>query len=213
MCQAEMQVWMALEHGSLVAVNNQSFKIEREIRELEARDNLVQIINLGDHTKSTALALGYKSGVVVFVKFSFKFAHGLEVKSLGIDILSNLENELSTVKLASPQLCTIETCKPQKSQQFEVWCGCNNSVIEIVALNNATPKVLNTHSISADIPADASIIQLKSTPTNMYALHSGDNVISCWSVCEQPVLNTVIKLTQLKSPSNQLISHGNSSLL
>jgi len=202
MCQADAKVWMALEHGSLVAVNNQSFNVEREIKELEERHDLVQIINLGDNMESTALALAYKSGVVVFVKFCCKFAHGIEVKSLGIDILSKLENELSTVKLASSQLCTTEICKPQSGQQFEVWCGCNNSTIEIVALDNATPKVLSTHNRSADISKDASIIQLKSAPASMYALHDCNNVISCWSVHKQPVLTSVIKLTQLSSPGS-----------
>ena len=200
MCQAGMHVWMVLESGSLKAVSVLTFMIERQIEELEARDDLVQIISLNNHTASTSLVLAYKNGHIALIKSSSKFAPGIEVKSLGIDILSKLENKLSTIKLASSQLYAIE-----KSHLFEVWCGCDNSTIEIVSLNNETSKVqFNTHSSSADIPQDASIIQLRSSfnmaAHMMYALHSCGSVISCWSVCEQPVLNNVIKLTQLSSP-------------
>ena len=206
MCQAGMQVWMTLEHGDLVAVNAQSFKIERRIKELEARDDLVQIIKLNT-TSSTALALAYKSGTVTLVRFHSRLTDGLEAKSFAHNVLSELENKLSTIKLVSSQLCAIEACKLQKGDISELWCGCNDSAIEIISLNNvgsAKLQLISTHCYSVDIPDDTRIIQLKSDTTAhmMYALHSCGNVISCWSVCEQPVLNAVIKLTQLSSPGS-----------
>ena len=212
MCQAGMQVWMAFEHGNLKAVDAQSFNIVNQIKELEAQDDLVQIVNLSDRNESTVLALAYKSGNVVLVKSHFNFAHGIEVKSFGLDVFSKLEYKLSTVKLASSQLCSLETCKSHKSHLYEVWCGCNKGAIEIITLNDDTFKVqlLNTHNSSVDILQDASIIQLKfsfnTTAHMMYALHSCGSVISCWSVCEQPALNTVIKLTQLSSPGTCIIT-------
>ena len=206
MCPAGVRVWMAFEHGSLKAVDAQSFKIENQINDLEIQDDLVQIVNLSDRNESAALALGYKSGNVVLVKSHFNFAHGIEVKSFGLDVFSKLEYKLSTVKLVSSQLCSFETCMSQKSHLLDVWCGCNNGVIEIICLNDDTFEVqlLNTHNSSADIPQDASIIQLKAsfntTAHMMYALHSCGGIVSCWSVNEQPALNVVIKLTQLSSP-------------
>ena len=204
MCQDGVYVWMVLEDGSLVAVGAQTFTVERQINNLEARDDLVHIISLNEHAKSTTLVLGYQNGLMVIVKSCVQFAPGIEVKSFGLDILSTLENKLSTIQLTSSQLYTIE-----KSHQFEVWCGCDNSAIEIVSLNNdAFTLRFSTHVSSADIPQDAGIVQLKSSFSTtvghmMYALHGCGSVISCWSVREQPVLSYVIKLTQLKSPGKQ----------
>ena len=206
MCQAGMQVWMAFKRGNLKAVDAKSFKVENQMKKPEAQDDdLVQIVNLSDRNESTVLAVAYKSGTVLLVKSHFNFAHGIEVKSFGLDVFSNLEYKTSTAKLVSSQLCSLETCKSQKSHLYEVWCGCNNGAIEIITPSDDTFKVqlLNTHNSSADIPQDASIIQLKfsfNTDAHMmYALHSGGSVVSCWSV-EQPALNAVIKLTQLTSP-------------
>ena len=106
------------------------------------------------------------------------------------------------------------------STTMELWCGCDNSFIEIFicdgSLQLKSKFLLKTHISSPDIPQDASIVQLKlsfNTPAAhvMYALHSCGHVISCWSVCEQPKLNTVIKLTQLTSPGSH--SYQNNTLL
>ena len=121
MCQAGMQVWMAFEHGNLKVVDAQSFSIVNQIKELEAQDDLVQIVNLSDRNETTVLALAYKSGIVVLVKSYFNFAHGIEVKSFGLDVFSKLEYKLSTVKLVSSQLCSLETCKSHKSHLMK--CG------------------------------------------------------------------------------------------
>ena len=199
MCQAGMQVWMGFENGSLGAVNAQSFSTENQMRDLETRDGLIQIVNLSDCNDSTTLALAYKSGVVVLIKSYHKFPQGIELKSFGLDVLSKLQDELTTVKLTSSQLCATEAYKSR------VWCGCNDGAIEVISLNDDTFKVqlFNAHDSSPDIPQDTSIIQLRfsaiATPHMMYALHSCGHVVSCWSVSEQPVLNTVIKLTQLIS--------------
>ena len=206
MCQDGVYVWMVLEDGSLKAVNVLTFTIERQINKLEARDDLVHIISLNDRAESTTLVLGYEDGLVVIVKSCAQFAPGIEVKSFGLDVFSALENKLSTVQLTSSQLYTIE-----KSHRFEVWCGCENASIEIVSLSNdAFTLRFSTHVSSADIPQDAAIVQLKSSFSTtaghmMYALHGCSTVISCWSVREQPELNNVIKLTQLKSPGKQNI--------
>jgi len=199
MCQAGMQVWMAFDNGGLKAINVQSFRTDNQIRDLETRDGLIQIVNLSDRNDSTALALAYKSGVVVLVKSYYKFPEGIEVKSFGLDVLSKLQNKLTTVKLTSSQLCAAEVHKSL------VWCGCNNGTIEAISFNNDTFKVqlFNAHDSSPDIPQDTSIIQLRfsasATDHMMYALHSCGRVVSCWSISERPVLNTVIKLTELIS--------------
>ena len=203
MCQDGIYVWMAIGDGSLKAVSAQAFTVERQINKLtmEARDNLVHIISLTDHAKSTTLVLGYEDGLIVIVKSCPQFAPGIEAMSFGLDVFSSIENKLSTVQLTSSQLYTIE-----KSHQFEIWCGCENASIEIVSLsNNAFPLRFSTHVSSADIPQDVAIVQLKSSFSTtaghmMYALHGCGSVISCWSVREQPVLKNVIKLTQLSSP-------------
>ena len=209
MCQDGTYVWMVLEDGSLNAVSAQTFKVERQINELEARDNLVHIISLNEHAMSTTLVLGYEDGFLVIVKSCSQFAPGIEVKGISLDVLSALENKLSStvhVQLTSSQLYAIE-----KSHQFEVWCGCDSAAIEIASLNsNASTLRFSTYVSSADIPQDADIVQLKSSFSTtaghmMYALHGCGSVISCWSVREQPVLNNVIKLTQLKSPGTQVV--------
>lgn len=208
MCQAGIQVWIAFKHGNLKAVDAKTFNIENQMKKPEAQDDddLVQIVSLSDRNESTVLAIAYKSGTVLLVKSHFKLAQGIEVKSFGLDVFSKLEYKISTAKLVSSQLCSLETCKSQKSHLYEVWCGCNNGAIEIITPSDETFKaqLLNTHNSSADIPQNASIIQLKfsfnTAAHMMYALHSSGRVVSCWSVCEQPTLNAVIKLTQLTSP-------------
>ena len=207
MCQDGMYVWMVLEDGSLKGVSAQTFTVERQITKPEARGDLVQIISLSDCTEATTLVLGYEDGLVVIVKPYLKFAPGIELKSFGLDVLSTLENKLSTVQLTSSQLYAIE-----KSHLFEVWCGCDNAMIEVVSvIGKAFTVQFNTHYSSADIPQDAGIVQLKSSFNTtaghmMYALHGCGSVISCWSVREQPVLNNVIKLTELSSPGSYIAS-------
>ena len=78
MCQDGTYVWMVLEDGSLNAFNAHTFKVERQTNELEARDDLVHIISLNDHAKSTTLVLGYQDGLLVIVKSCSQFAPGIE---------------------------------------------------------------------------------------------------------------------------------------
>jgi len=200
-CQAGEYVWLALKHGTLLAVSTSSFQIEHHIMKAElARDDLVQMLTLNDDPKSIAMA--YKDGSMALIP-CLKFEES-------DNAVKSKPKDIKLLKVASSQLYAIEVCKPQDSHQVEVWCGCNNSFIEIFISHKGSSKIqpktiLNTHSNSADIPQDASIIQLKSSfnaAAHVYALHSCSNVISCWSVCEQPILNTVIKLTQFSSPGN-----------
>ena len=211
MCQAGVHVLLALKHGTLVAVNTSSFQIEYQKLQPElAKDDLVQMLTLN----AEQAALAYRDGSVVLIS-SFKFEKDdVETKAcknnaMGVINAESSDMKLSVLKVTSSQLYSFEVCKLEDSNQVELWCGCGNSFIETFILCDGSSQlqlksVLNTRDSSADIPQDASIIQLKSSfnmaAHMMYALHSCGSVISCWSVCEQPVLNNVIKLTQLSSP-------------
>ena len=205
MCQVDSHVLLALKPaGTLVAISISSFQKECQIMEPElARDDLVQMLALNDK-----MALAYKDGTVALVScLDFEESdvkeQPIEDEMKIADATKHKEVQLSVVKIASSQLYAIEACKPRK----ELWCGCDSSFIEIFTSDESSqPKskfLLKTHTSSPDIPQDASIVQLKfsfNTDAHMmYALHSGGNVVSCWSV-EQPALNAVIKLTQLSSP-------------
>lgn len=214
MCQVGIQIWLMLKHGTLIAISTSSFQIEYHITKTElARDDLVRMMTINDDAKLIAMA--YKDGSVALIS-CIKFEESdTKAQTFGHNILNAVKSKLRDIKLsivnvASSQLYAIEVCKPQDGDQVEVWCGCDNSFIKIFIPHNGSSQlqlktVLNTHISSADILQDASIIQLKSSfnaEAHMYALHSCGGVISCWNVCEQPVLNTVIKLTQLSSPGN-----------
>ena len=214
MCQAGVYVLLALKHGTLVAVSTNSFQIEYQMElELE-RDDLVQMLSLNDHAERIVLA--YKDGTVAYVS-CLKFGESdAKVEIFDDDVLNVVkpkrgDETSSIVKVSSSQLYAVEVCKPQNRNQVELWCGCDNNLIKIYISHDGSSQAqlkteLNAHCSSKDsnIPQDASIIQLKSSfnaaAHMMYALHSCDSVISCWSVCEQPALNNVIKLTQLSSP-------------
>ena len=217
MCQVGTQVLLALKHGTLVAVSTSSFQIEYQIMEHElARDGLVQMLTLNDHAEQIAMA--YKDGSVALISCCLKCGEDdAKIQIFDDNVLSVVKAKrrdikLSILKVASSQLYAIEVCKPQSSNQVQLWCGCDKSFIEVFTPHDGSSQaqfkitVLNTHISSADIPQDAGIIQLTSSfnaaAHMMYALHSCDNVISCWSVREQPVLNNVIKLTQLSSPGS-----------
>ena len=219
MCQAGVHVLLVLKHGTLVAVNTSTLQIEYQKLQPElAKDDLAQMLTLN----AEQVALGYKDGSVVLIS-SFKFekdnveTQACKDNTMGVvDAESSDMMKLSVLKVTSSQLYSIEVCKLENSNQVELWCGCGNSFIEVFIPCDGSSQlqlktVLNTHDSSADIPQDASIIQLKSSfnmaAHMMYALHSCGSVISCWSVCEQPVLNNVIKLTQLSSPGRKLVSN------
>ena len=216
-CQVGLYVLLVLKCGTLAAVSTSSFKVEYQVMECElARDDLVQTVTLKHQ-----VVIAYKDGTVALVSCQDFEENDVEepqtIKDDMISVVANKHKDLKllVVKVASSHLYAIEACKSENSEQVELWCGCDNSFIRIFTHNGLSQlkskAMLNTHLINpTDIPEDASVIQLKlscnAAAHMMYALHSCGHVISCWSVSEQPVLNTVIKLTQLiSSPGMQLV--------
>ena len=209
-CQVGLYVLLVLKCGTLAAISTSSFKVEYQVMECElARDDLVQTV-----TFKHQVVIAYKDGTVALVSCQNFEENDVEkpqiIKDDMICVVANKHKDLKllVVKVASSHLYAIEACKSENSEQVELWCGCDNSFIRIFThdgLSQLKSKaMLNTHLINPnDIPEDASIVQLKfsfnAAAHMMYALHSCGHVISCWSVSEQPVLNTVIKLTQLIS--------------
>ena len=216
MCRANLHVWVMLENGKLSIINTCSFKIEHQINKTELnKNNLVDMITVDDY--SNLVTVAYKDGTVAFMKSSLRFNshHGVgEMNSLAFGILEEVDFKHENIKFfvtnvsSSKQLYAVEACKPQESEQVELWCGGDKGIIEIFIPHTRTSQaqlktVLKTHTNSPKIPKDASIIQLKSsvdTIDNMYALHNHDSIISFWKTGEQPILISVIKPSQLSSP-------------
>ena len=212
MCQVGTHVLLALKHGTIVAVSTSSFQNDYQISQPELEgDDLVQMLTLNDHPEQIAMA--YKDGLVVLISCLTFTESGVKGQEFNEDMLNVVKAKNMNV-VSSSHLYASEVCKPENSKQVELWCGCDNSFIDIFTLQEGSSQLqfkvtLNTHNNSADIPQDAGIIQLKSSFNTtaghmMYALHDRGSVISCWSVNEQPVLNNVIKLTQLDSPGRQV---------
>ena len=208
MCQVGTHVLLALKHGTLVAVSTSSFQSEYQIMESElARDDLLQMLSLNDQ-----MAIAYKDGTVALVCGLSCEEGDVKEQDDKMSVVATKHKDVklsvTVVKFASSQLYAVEACKSGSSDKVELWCGCDNSFIEIFTHDGSSqlkPKVmLETHISSSDIPKDASIVQLKfsfnAAAHLMCALHSCGRIISCWSVCEQPALNAVFKLTQLSSP-------------
>ena len=217
MCQVGTHVLLALKHGTLVAVNTSSFQNDYQISQPELEgDDLVQMLTLNDHPEQIAMA--YKDGLVILVSCLTFIESGNEGQKynnmLNVVTAKSVNVKLSILRIASSQLYAAEVCKHENSKQVELWCGCDNSFIDIYTLREGSSQLqlktkLNTTISSADIPQDAGIVQLKSSFSAtaghmMYALHGCGSVISCWSVHEQPVLNNVIKLTELSSPGSKI---------
>ena len=213
-CQTDQHVWVALDNGKLLIINRNTYNTDHQISRTELdKDNLVEMITVDDYTNLIASA--YKDGQVVFIKSCLKFNGHQEVgvmHSLGFGILDEVNLKHENVKVfttnisSSHQLYAVEACKPEDTEQVELWCACEKGVIEIFVPYSRTSQVqlktvLNTYESSADISQDANIIQLKSSSNaDMYALHSDGMTISCWNAGEQPKLTAVIKPYQLNSP-------------
>ena len=209
MCQVGMNVWMTVKPGHLVALSITTLEVLHhvEIHKLE-NEEVVTMITIDDQAKQYVIVC--KSGLLIVVTACLKAIKqkGGFLSSIAAKGSNEKENvQLSMINVVSSQLNVVEVCKSQNSNQVALWCGCDNGIIEIYMPCNAVNKPelvmeLNTCINSTDIPQKAGIIQLKSSVDAhmMYALHSCGRVVSCWSVCKQPALNAVIKLSQLSSP-------------
>ena len=219
MCQVGVHALVANEHGTLVFLSTTSFQTEYQIMQPELeRNDVVQMLTLDDHTDDQ-IVIAYKDGSVALISCCLEIEENdVEHDAMGAKH-RNVNLSVLIVKAASPQLYTIEMCKPiSGDHQIELWCGCDSGTIKVLTLYDGPSQLqlkatLNTHSSSADIPQDAAIVQLKSSFSTtaghmMHALHGRSSVISCWSVCEQPVLNNVIKLTQLSSPGSYVYNES-----
>ena len=207
MCQVGMNVWMIVKPGYLVSINFATLETihQTEIAEIK-NEEIVTMVTIDKQL----FVIVCKSGLLITVTSRLKLIR--KRRSSGLLSLISAKSEKENIKFTvlntvSLQLNAVEVFKPENDDQVELWCGCENGIIEIFILCDEACKlqlrtILHTHNNSTDIPQNASIIQLKSSidAHTMYALHSCGSVISCWSVCEQPILNTVIKLTQLSSP-------------
>ena len=217
MCQIDSHVWVGLKCGTLLLVDGSTFKTKHQINKPElSKDDLVQMITVDDNTNLIALA--YRSGSIVFISSRSRLnSHYIadEMHSLAFGILEEVDFKQENIKLfaahvLSSQIYAVEASKPAESGLAELWCGCEKGVIEIFIpySNNSLVQLkttITTYESSGDIPQDSSIIQLKSSfnsTTQVYALHDRSSIISCWSVCKQPMLNSVIKLPQSSSPGN-----------
>jgi len=207
-------VWMILKPGYLVAIDINTFEVLHHIviPELE-NEPVVTMVTIDSQFEQYVIVC--KNGLLIVVtarskmiKQNHDFLSLIAAKGTG-----EKENvKLSMMHAMSSQLNSVEVCTLQNSNQVELWCGCDNSTIEIYnPCNNRTskPELLTVLDSQINSTSDvcAGIIQLKSciNAHMMYALHSCGRVISCWSVSERPALNKVINLTQLSSPGNHVV--------
>ena len=205
MCQMGLNVWMTLKPGYLVEINFATLEVLHRIEILElVNEEVVTMVTIDEQ-----FVIVCKSGLLIIVT---TYSQMVKKKSDFLSLIgpkgSKQNTKISTIHVVSSQLNVVEVCKSQSTDQAELWCGCESGDIEIYISCSGVSKpqlktILNTHVHS--IPQNAGIAQLKSTVDGhtMYALHSCGSIITCWSVCEQPVLNDMIKLTQLSSPGRQ----------
>jgi len=80
----------------------------------------------------------------------------------------------------------------------ELWCGCDNGIIEIFDYSIYASKfIIIMQSHSSMLPPNSAIVQLKShsfttsDDTVVFALHHPGNVISCWRVKHQSLLKVI----------------------
>ena len=206
MCQVGMNIWMALKSGCLVAIDFATLEVQHRIEAPEfTNEEVINMITIDNQAEQFVVVC--KSGLLITVTTCLKKVEkNYSFLSLIVAKRSQENIKLSMINISS-QLNVVEVCISQSTDQIELWCGCDSGAIEVFSLCSEFGKLqfkitVNTHTYSADIPQSCGIIQLKSTVDDhmIYALHGCGSVISCWIVCEQPVLNNVIKLTQLRSP-------------
>ena len=207
MCQVGMNIWMSLKQGYLVAIDFATLEVQHRIEASEL-DNEEVVSMITTDNQAEQFVMVCKNGLLIIVTTCLKTVDkNCSFLSLIAAKRSKENTKLSIINVSSPQLNVVEVCKSESNDQIELWCGCECGAIEIFTSCSEFGKlqlktILNTHTCSTDIPQNCGIIQLKSIVDDhmIYALHGCGSVISCWSICEQPVLNNVIKLTQLKSP-------------
>jgi len=92
----------------------------------------------------------------------------------------------------------------------ELWCGCDNGLIEIVDYSNYTSKdILVVQSHSSQLPQSSAITQITphmltaSQDTVVFALHHPGNVISCWKVKQR----SLVKVIPLDLQGKHLVFH------
>ena len=215
MCQVGGLVWMTLENGMFTAVCSRTLGIKHQTTKSEfAREDLVGMVAIDD--QAGIFALAYACGLVSFVSFYLPFSvEGSTVlHTFGYGVIDEVTAQLEQIKfmnvtVSSFQLISIEVCRQEDAGLVEVWCGCDRDVIKVYTPPNNNTQAqfktkINTCQCSADIPQDSNIVQLKSycfsaSEGHMLALHDSGGVISCWSVGDQPTLNTVIKPSHLTS--------------
>jgi len=212
MCQVDSLVWMASANGMFTAVCTQTFDAKYQTIKPEfAQKNLIDMVAIDFQTGIFAVA--YASGLVSFVSFSLTFSTDV-LHSFGYGVINEVIAQLEQIKflnvtVSSFQLCSIEVCRQEDIGQVEVWCGCERGVVEVYTPpNNGTEAQhkteINTCQFSADISQHSNIVQLKSynfsvSEAHVFALHSCEGIISCWSVGDEPTLTTVIKPSHLIS--------------
>ena len=179
-------VWVAVGDGRIAICNTNC--PDQEICYMETNrfpDNAVNLINIcsiGEHT----VVLGYASGTLLFV----------EHPEMGHDCFLLLSVVL---ELEKPQVTESVQCQSGLhdvefiSSIQELWCGCENGVIEIFDLSKrvvASKNTLNLQSQSPDALQNSAVLQLKLASLNVFALHRS-NVISCWRVNDHCLIKVI----------------------
>ena len=179
-------VWVAVEDGRIAICNTNCQN--QEICYMETNDfpdNAVNLIKICPISECTVV-LGYTSGVLVFAEYS-------EITSSCFLLLS-VDLELKKLQVSNSIQCHsgIHDIELVSNAQ-ELWCGCDNGLIEVVSYSSCVVTnraTLDFLSQSPDILENSSVLELKLASVNVFALHRS-NVISCWDVTQHSLLKVI----------------------
>ena len=179
-------VWVAVEDGRIAICNTNCQN--QEICYMETNNfpsnavNLIKICPISEHT----VVLGYANGILVFVEHP-------EMRHSSFLLLS-VDLELEKLRVTKSVQCQSGLHDVEfVSNIQELWCGCDNGLIEIVDLSPhivTSKKTLNLQSLSPDILENSAVLQLKLVSLDAFALHRS-NVISCWTVNEHSFVKVI----------------------
>lgn len=178
-------VWVAVEDGR-IAICNTNFQ-NQEICYIETNNfpsnavDLIKICPINEHT----VVLGYASGLLVFVEHP-KMRHD-SFLLLSVDL--ELKKRIAFSIQCQSGIHDIELM----SNIQELWCGCDNGMIEVFDLSSCTDNGKNSLNLQLQLPdvyENLAVLQLKLASVNIFALHRS-NVISCWGVSEHTFLKVI----------------------
>lgn len=176
-------VWVAVEDGRIAVCNTDCHN--QEICYMETKDfpgnakDLFKMCPINEHN----VVLGYTSGVVVFVEHPEMRHECFLLLSVDLKLKKRV---ISSIQCQS-NIHDIELI----SNVQELWCACDNGLIEILNLSSCTVANKNTLDLqSPDVLENSAVLQLKLASASVFALH-GNSVISCWSISEHSFLKVI----------------------